>query len=174
MQISKQISNFFLFLHSKASKQHRLKRYHSQRYVNGSKCDLNGNPRETEVRVRPCWHFMVFFFYSGNQGLWEKFVLKFLKKINFLNYSVLLVRFPVCLWGRLEWLHRSSGRTAVVPLRTDRSHQPHLSASIPATAYHCQTPGYRVPAGTERSTVHGLCQGSSVWVLRNTNSYMKP
>uniref|UniRef100_A0A3P8USQ6 Endoplasmic reticulum lectin n=2 Tax=Cynoglossus semilaevis TaxID=244447 RepID=A0A3P8USQ6_CYNSE len=35
---------------AKASKQHRLKRYHSQRYVNGSKCDLNGNPRETEVR----------------------------------------------------------------------------------------------------------------------------
>ncbi|XP_030632512.1 protein OS-9 isoform X2 [Chanos chanos] len=35
---------------AKASKQHRLKRYHSQNYVNGSKCDLNGNPRETEVR----------------------------------------------------------------------------------------------------------------------------
>ncbi|KAM7007044.1 protein OS-9 isoform 3-T3 [Tautogolabrus adspersus] len=35
---------------AKASKQHRLKRYHSQSYVNGSKCDLNGNPRETEVR----------------------------------------------------------------------------------------------------------------------------
>lgn len=37
---------------SKASKQHRLKRYHSQTYINGSKCDLDGNPRETEVRVR--------------------------------------------------------------------------------------------------------------------------
>uniref|UniRef100_A0A8C5EQR7 Endoplasmic reticulum lectin n=1 Tax=Gouania willdenowi TaxID=441366 RepID=A0A8C5EQR7_GOUWI len=35
---------------AKASKQHRLKRYHSQTYVNGSKCDINGNPRETEVR----------------------------------------------------------------------------------------------------------------------------
>ncbi|XP_074535443.1 protein OS-9 isoform X2 [Halichoeres trimaculatus] len=35
---------------AKASKQHRLKRYHSQSYINGSKCDLNGNPRETEVR----------------------------------------------------------------------------------------------------------------------------
>ncbi|KAM6980730.1 protein OS-9 [Aplochiton taeniatus] len=35
---------------AKASKQHRLKRYHSQSYVNGSKCDLNGSPRETEVR----------------------------------------------------------------------------------------------------------------------------
>ncbi|XP_068449738.1 protein OS-9 isoform X1 [Clinocottus analis] len=35
---------------AKASKQHRLKRYHSQTYVNGSKCDLNGNFRETEVR----------------------------------------------------------------------------------------------------------------------------
>ncbi|XP_016314551.1 protein OS-9-like isoform X2 [Sinocyclocheilus anshuiensis] len=35
---------------AKASKQHKLKRYHSQSYVNGSKCDLNGNPRETEVR----------------------------------------------------------------------------------------------------------------------------
>ncbi|KAM6947300.1 protein OS-9 isoform 2-T2 [Lycodopsis pacificus] len=35
---------------AKASKRHRLKRYHSQTYVNGSKCDLNGNPRETEVR----------------------------------------------------------------------------------------------------------------------------
>ncbi|XP_048856206.1 protein OS-9 isoform X2 [Brienomyrus brachyistius] len=35
---------------AKTSKQHRLKRYHSQSYVNGSKCDLNGKPRETEVR----------------------------------------------------------------------------------------------------------------------------
>ncbi|XP_033822668.1 protein OS-9 [Periophthalmus magnuspinnatus] len=35
---------------AKASKQHRLKRYHSQTYVNGSKCDLNGTPREAEVR----------------------------------------------------------------------------------------------------------------------------
>ncbi|XP_072238380.1 protein OS-9 isoform X1 [Leuresthes tenuis] len=35
---------------AKASKQHKLKRYHSQAYVNGSKCDLNGNPREAEVR----------------------------------------------------------------------------------------------------------------------------
>uniref|UniRef100_A0A4W5KYI4 Endoplasmic reticulum lectin n=1 Tax=Hucho hucho TaxID=62062 RepID=A0A4W5KYI4_9TELE len=35
---------------AKASKQHRLKRYHSQSYVNGSKCDLNGSPSETEVR----------------------------------------------------------------------------------------------------------------------------
>ncbi|ELK35076.1 Protein OS-9 [Myotis davidii] len=36
---------------AKASKQHRLKRYHSQTYGNGSKCDLNGRPREAEVRV---------------------------------------------------------------------------------------------------------------------------
>ncbi|XP_028260721.1 protein OS-9 [Parambassis ranga] len=35
---------------AKASKQHKLKRYHTQTYVNGSKCDLNGSPRETEVR----------------------------------------------------------------------------------------------------------------------------
>ncbi|XP_028607949.1 protein OS-9 isoform X2 [Grammomys surdaster] len=35
---------------AKASKQHRLKRYHSQTYGNGSKCDLNGKPREAEVR----------------------------------------------------------------------------------------------------------------------------
>uniref|UniRef100_A0AAY4ABS2 Endoplasmic reticulum lectin n=1 Tax=Denticeps clupeoides TaxID=299321 RepID=A0AAY4ABS2_9TELE len=35
---------------AKASKHHKLKRYHSQSYVNGSKCDLNGSPRETEVR----------------------------------------------------------------------------------------------------------------------------
>ncbi|XP_060776212.1 protein OS-9 [Neoarius graeffei] len=35
---------------AKATKQHKLKRYHSQLYVNGSKCDLNGNPRESEVR----------------------------------------------------------------------------------------------------------------------------
>lgn len=35
---------------AKASKQHRMKRYHSQSYVNGSKCDLDGTPRETEVR----------------------------------------------------------------------------------------------------------------------------
>lgn len=36
-----------------ASKQHRLKRYHSQSYVNGSRCDLTGRAREAEVRVRP-------------------------------------------------------------------------------------------------------------------------
>ncbi|XP_061543850.1 protein OS-9 isoform X4 [Phycodurus eques] len=35
---------------AKASKQHRLKRFHSQTYVNGSKCDINGNHREAEVR----------------------------------------------------------------------------------------------------------------------------
>uniref|UniRef100_A0AAR2J168 Endoplasmic reticulum lectin n=1 Tax=Pygocentrus nattereri TaxID=42514 RepID=A0AAR2J168_PYGNA len=35
---------------AKATKQHKLKRYHSQFYVNGSKCDLNGSPRESEVR----------------------------------------------------------------------------------------------------------------------------
>ncbi|CAM2109593.1 unnamed protein product [Caretta caretta] len=35
---------------AKASKQHRLKRYHSQMYGNGSKCDLSGQPREAEVR----------------------------------------------------------------------------------------------------------------------------
>ncbi|XP_059924402.1 protein OS-9 [Gadus macrocephalus] len=35
---------------AKASKQHRLRRYHSQTYVNGSRCDLNAAPRETEVR----------------------------------------------------------------------------------------------------------------------------
>ncbi|XP_040281701.1 protein OS-9 isoform X2 [Bufo bufo] len=35
---------------AKASKHHRLKRYHSQMYVNGSKCDLTGKLRETEVR----------------------------------------------------------------------------------------------------------------------------
>lgn len=35
---------------AKASKQHRLKRYHSQTYVNGSTCDLSRAPRETEVR----------------------------------------------------------------------------------------------------------------------------
>ncbi|XP_068123521.1 protein OS-9 isoform X2 [Hyperolius riggenbachi] len=35
---------------AKASKHHKLKRYHSQMYVNGSKCDLNGKSRETEVR----------------------------------------------------------------------------------------------------------------------------
>lgn len=36
-----------------ASKQHRLKRYHSQSYGNGSRCDLTGRAREAEVRVRP-------------------------------------------------------------------------------------------------------------------------
>ncbi|KAM3935199.1 protein OS-9 isoform 2-T2 [Leptodactylus fuscus] len=35
---------------AKASKHHKLKRYHSQMFVNGSKCDLNGKFRETEVR----------------------------------------------------------------------------------------------------------------------------
>ncbi|NXT29826.1 OS9 protein, partial [Syrrhaptes paradoxus] len=35
---------------AKASKQHQLKRYHSQSYVNGSRCDLTGRAREAEVR----------------------------------------------------------------------------------------------------------------------------
>ncbi|XP_018427113.1 PREDICTED: protein OS-9 [Nanorana parkeri] len=35
---------------AKASKHHKLKRYHSQMYINGSRCDLNGKSRETEVR----------------------------------------------------------------------------------------------------------------------------
>uniref|UniRef100_UPI00358E8731 protein OS-9 isoform X2 n=1 Tax=Myxine glutinosa TaxID=7769 RepID=UPI00358E8731 len=34
----------------KESRKHRLQRYHSQRYVNGTPCDLNGMARETEVR----------------------------------------------------------------------------------------------------------------------------
>ncbi|NXP64607.1 OS9 protein, partial [Chloropsis cyanopogon] len=33
-----------------ASKQHQLRRYHSQSYVNGSRCDLTGRAREAEVR----------------------------------------------------------------------------------------------------------------------------
>ncbi|NXG40354.1 OS9 protein, partial [Dromaius novaehollandiae] len=37
---------------AKASKQHRLKRYHSQSYVNGSQCDLTGRAREAEVRFQ--------------------------------------------------------------------------------------------------------------------------
>jgi len=28
-----------------------MRRYHTQQYVNGTKCDLNGNLRRTEVRV---------------------------------------------------------------------------------------------------------------------------
>ncbi|NXV58704.1 OS9 protein, partial [Molothrus ater] len=35
---------------AKASKQHQLRRYHSQSYVNGSRCDLTGRAREAEVR----------------------------------------------------------------------------------------------------------------------------
>ncbi|XP_041567512.2 protein OS-9 [Taeniopygia guttata] len=34
----------------KASKQQQLRRYHSQSYVNGSRCDLTGRAREAEVR----------------------------------------------------------------------------------------------------------------------------
>ena len=29
----------------------RLKKYHTQQYVNGSKCDISGKLRNTEVRV---------------------------------------------------------------------------------------------------------------------------
>ncbi|XP_009992254.1 PREDICTED: protein OS-9, partial [Chaetura pelagica] len=36
---------------AEASKQHRLRRYHSQTYVNGSRCDLTGRAREAEVRA---------------------------------------------------------------------------------------------------------------------------
>ncbi|CAM9541033.1 unnamed protein product [Lampetra fluviatilis] len=35
---------------AKAGKRHRLKRYHSQLYRNGTQCDLNGRHREAEVR----------------------------------------------------------------------------------------------------------------------------
>ncbi|XP_056371071.1 protein OS-9 isoform X2 [Oenanthe melanoleuca] len=35
---------------AKATKQHQLRRYHSQSYVNGSRCDLTGRAREAEVR----------------------------------------------------------------------------------------------------------------------------
>ncbi|NXU93094.1 OS9 protein, partial [Xiphorhynchus elegans] len=35
---------------AKASQQHQLRRYHSQSYVNGSRCDLTGRAREAEVR----------------------------------------------------------------------------------------------------------------------------
>lgn len=31
--------------------KNRLQRFHSQFYVNGTKCDLTGEPRGTEVRV---------------------------------------------------------------------------------------------------------------------------
>ncbi|XP_038045893.1 protein OS-9-like isoform X2 [Patiria miniata] len=34
----------------KDAKRHRLNRYHSHTYVNGTKCDLTKKPRETEVR----------------------------------------------------------------------------------------------------------------------------
>ncbi|NWI87979.1 OS9 protein, partial [Pitta sordida] len=35
---------------AKASKQHQLRRYHSQSYGNGSRCDLTGRARQAEVR----------------------------------------------------------------------------------------------------------------------------
>ncbi|RMB88141.1 hypothetical protein DUI87_35477 [Hirundo rustica rustica] len=35
---------------AKASKQHQLRRYHSQSYVNAPRCDLTGRAREAEVR----------------------------------------------------------------------------------------------------------------------------
>ncbi|NWW20454.1 OS9 protein, partial [Falcunculus frontatus] len=52
---------------AKASKQHQLRRYHSQSYVNGSRCDLTGRAREAEVRVSEGdtgWH-------QGAPGGWQ-------------------------------------------------------------------------------------------------------
>lgn len=75
-----------------------------------------------------------------------------------------LSSYPVHLWRRRRGLHCPGGWTPVVPLRADGSHQPYLPASISAATVHCQAPGYRVSAGAECSTVHGLCQGPSLWV----------
>lgn len=79
---------------SQASKQHRLKRYHSQTYVNGSKCDLNGNPRETEVRVRRCnvWCTSA---RAGRLGA----------KINSPFFSLSLSLWKFAFWSRLFWLN---------------------------------------------------------------------
>lgn len=81
--------------------------------------------------------------------------------------TILLFLFPVCVRRRLEWLHRPSGWASVMPLRADSSHQSYLPASIPAPTVHCQAPGYRVPASAKCPTVHGLRQGSSLWVHKN-------
>ena len=43
---------YFSLRQEKGSKsKNRINRYHSQEYVNGTKCDLTGRPRRTEVRV---------------------------------------------------------------------------------------------------------------------------
>lgn len=80
--------------------------------------------------------------------------------------------FSVCfhivhLWRRVWGLHCQSGWASVMSLCADSSHQSYLPTSIPAATIHCQAPGHRVSACTERTTVHGLCQGSSLWVGKN-------
>lgn len=71
---------------------------------------------------------------------------------------------PVCMWRRLRWLHRPSRWASVVSLCADDSHQSHLPAPIPAATIHCQAAGHCVPASTKCPAVHGLRQGSSLWV----------
>ena len=39
-----------MYLQSDAEMK-RLKKYHTQQYVNGTKCDISGKHRNTEVRV---------------------------------------------------------------------------------------------------------------------------
>lgn len=53
---------FFYIQEITLRKKHEQNRYHSQRYVNGTKCDLNGEGRKTEVRVSG-W-IILFFFYK--------------------------------------------------------------------------------------------------------------
>lgn len=124
-----------------ASKQHRLKRYHSQAYVNGSKCDINGNPRETEVRVRDlnefelCTAFKTMSVLSKIDSHWT--FACFITWCLQVHLQWTLFFLPVCVWRWLRWLHCSSGWTPVVSLRADYSHESHLSASLPASAIHC-------------------------------------
>ena len=55
MQVSmcktKCILSFFLQEKPKPGKSSAAKKYHSQYYVNGTKCDLTGKERETQIKV---------------------------------------------------------------------------------------------------------------------------
>lgn len=49
-------------------------------------------------------------------------------------------------------------------LRTDSSHQPCLPAPFLEAPLHCQTAEHSVSASPESTTIHGLCQRSSLYV----------
>lgn len=117
-------------------------------------------------------YLCLFSFFCWSSGFCFTIPIRVMKSVDMfmLCQMILLTHFwqfssySVYLWRRLRRLHRPSGWAPVVPLCADSSHQSNLPASIPAATIHRQAPGYRVSARAKCTTVHGLRQGSSLWV----------